>query len=644
MSGKTGVFLSTIILLMMLFSGCVQNAPEKATPTPTQSQMQTPQPQDVYTVCVDFSKREGIPLFKKFALFNSGIAPIENYNRDIYTLDDIDVESLRVDLFFGNREYTFGETLTGSADDIQYDFSTLDEWIGLLDDNGIRPYMSWCYIPIPLQENNDWRSGPTDLDKWQETHRVYAQHCKELGIEVYHEIYNEPDLGDVFFTGSWQDYLDLYRYGAKGLLQGDSEAIIGGPSTAIIETQMQIADFLDMVIDEELPLDFFSFHSYPQDGTYTERGYIYRSQLANQLLSENERFDITELHMNEINTIPWPWPVGGPLDNSLTAVLMLQSFKDLLEETDLTLVHWAQWLSSTVDGLGMVEKDGKIKSTMHAYRMYGQMPLGRVAIENKSLLEMMASADDDLACLIMWNDGELAQKVTISLDNIPFDSGEIEVYLVDDIHYPYPDMSEFELEPYKTLGIEESEFELAIQGHGFAFIKAVNTTDNAAYELPEAKIVRKYHYYPNRGAGNYAEFNEGDWSAWLGMGMAENAISMVGLEIDNSQDMYDCVLDITDEVSTMDVEEYLGVRLDYMVDDEYVKSVEYSLSDEAYEDTFPWGTEKEADELLALNDISTVLELQKYAPEVWQGRAIITFILKDTRQNSEAVFKLREHK
>ncbi len=384
------IILSTIVLTCCSINTKINSnitAESMEEPTENPAEASSEYDREKNLIEVDFSVRSGVPLFKKFALFNSGIAPLENYRRDIYTLDGIEVESLRVDLFLGNSEYTFGETLTGTSDDIKYDFAKLDEWMNLLNGKGIMPYMSWCYIPIPLQEDGDWRSGPNDLEKWKQIHSVFAKHCKDLGIEVYHEIYNEPDLGDVFFTGSWDDYLNLYRYGATGLLEGNPEALVGGPSTAIIESQMRLNEFIDMVIDENLPLDFFSFHSYPQDGTYTERGYIYRAQLANQTLKEYERFDTTELHMNEINTIPWPWPVGGPLDNSLTAVFMLQSFKDLLEETDLTLVHWAQWLSSTVDGLGMVEKDGKIKSTLHAYRMYGEMPLGRVQISNNTKLD-----------------------------------------------------------------------------------------------------------------------------------------------------------------------------------------------------------------------------------------------------------------
>ena len=81
---------------------------------------------------VDFSKREGIPLFKKFALFNSGIAPIKNYKRDMYTLDGVYVESLRADLFFGNKEHPMGLTVTGTQDDVKYDFSVLDEWMDIL--------------------------------------------------------------------------------------------------------------------------------------------------------------------------------------------------------------------------------------------------------------------------------------------------------------------------------------------------------------------------------------------------------------------------------------------------------------------------------------------------------------------------------
>lgn len=52
------------------------------------------------TVAIDFSQRDGIPLLKKFALFNSGMVALEQYKRDAYLLDELRTDSLRIDILW----------------------------------------------------------------------------------------------------------------------------------------------------------------------------------------------------------------------------------------------------------------------------------------------------------------------------------------------------------------------------------------------------------------------------------------------------------------------------------------------------------------------------------------------------------------
>ncbi len=597
-------------------------------------------------VKVDFSKREGIPLFKKFVLFNSGIAPIENCKRDMYTLDGVYVESLRADLFFGNHEHPMGKTVTGTEDNIKYDFSVLDEWMKILKENDITPYMSWCYMPDPVQVDNDWRKGPKNIDVWQKIYKEYSEHCKEIGINVYHEIYNEPDMDDVFFAGSWKEYLDMYRYGAKGVLEGNADAVIGGPSTAIIEKQEELNDFLKMVDDENLPLDFFSFHSYPQDGKHTETGYIWRSKMASEALAKYKKFDTTELHMNELNLIPVPWDVGGPLDSVLTAMLMLQSFNDLLELTDLTLVHWAQWLSSTVDGLGMVEDDGKIKTSMHAYRMYSQMPLARNKAESADSLGVMASSDENFACVLIWNKEDEEKSFALENENIPFEKGDIEVYKLDDELYPYPKHSEFNIKP--TIKLDNTDFKdnnlsLNIGRYGIAFLKIKNSKSRINEYLPNADIIRKYHYYSDRSSNSYAEFHKPDWSVWLGMGNKADSRALVGIGLENCADEYKCIISLSDNIAKS-TEAYLGVRIDYRVENEYIKSVEYNIfENENIKTNIPWGGKNTSDKTNIVEEESFVVNIKKDAPENWNGEVILSFDMQNAGVGSEAIIKLREN-
>jgi hypothetical protein len=181
---------------------------------------------------VNFSKPNGIPLFKKFALFNSGLVPLQRYERDIETIQNLKAESLRIDLFMGEPSLPFGNIVTGTADDPVYALEGVERWAQLLLEHQVLPYMSWCYIPLNLQVDHNWRTGPTDLEKWKSTLCYFARHFSEKKIRLgYQEVYNEPDCKDVFFTGTWDEYLQIFKYGATGI-KGLSSITMCSPITS----------------------------------------------------------------------------------------------------------------------------------------------------------------------------------------------------------------------------------------------------------------------------------------------------------------------------------------------------------------------------------------------------------------------------
>ena len=56
----------------------------------------------------------------------------------------------------------------------------------------------WCW-PQPHEYSNCWKCPPKDPDgrgytAWSNVSAVFAQHWKDIGIPVFEEIWNEPDL------------------------------------------------------------------------------------------------------------------------------------------------------------------------------------------------------------------------------------------------------------------------------------------------------------------------------------------------------------------------------------------------------------------------------------------------------------------
>jgi xylan 1,4-beta-xylosidase len=82
----------------------------------------------------------------------------------------------------------------------------------------------------------------------------------------YFEIWNEPDLGKLFWGGTPQQYYALYAKLARAVKRADPAALVGGPTLAKPNDAGPYRDgFLRFVRAEHLPLDFYSWHWYATD-------------------------------------------------------------------------------------------------------------------------------------------------------------------------------------------------------------------------------------------------------------------------------------------------------------------------------------------------------------------------------------------
>jgi xylan 1,4-beta-xylosidase len=113
---------------------------------------------------------------------------------------------------------------------------------------------------------------PRDFDKYAAIARHVVLHynrgwAKGLHSSVrFWEIWNEPDLGKVFWAGTAQQYFELYGKLARAVRSADRQALVGGPAIARPNDDTPYRDaFLEYVRTEDLPLDFYSWHWYATD-------------------------------------------------------------------------------------------------------------------------------------------------------------------------------------------------------------------------------------------------------------------------------------------------------------------------------------------------------------------------------------------
>jgi xylan 1,4-beta-xylosidase len=112
---------------------------------------------------------------------------------------------------------------------------------------------------------------PADLDKYANIARHIVMHYNQGWDRGFHyglrywEVWNEPDFR-VFWTGTPQQYYELYEKVARAVKSADPNALVGGPTISKpLDATPYREGFLDFVRAKKLPLDFFAWHFYTMD-------------------------------------------------------------------------------------------------------------------------------------------------------------------------------------------------------------------------------------------------------------------------------------------------------------------------------------------------------------------------------------------
>ena len=609
----------------------MSNVPDSAADTPATR------------VVVDFDVALDPPLVKKFDFMNSGIVPMRRYRRDLDLIVDLKAQTLRVDLFWGNPEINgwTNEIVSGTADDLQFDFSEFDELSQMLKDRGMAGYWSWCYNPLPLQNGRGHASHPASLVAWREIMFQVARHLREADLRpAYHAIWNEPDL-DIFYNRSVDDYNKLYKYGVEGLRAGDPDAFVGGPDLAF--TDEWIDPFLDFVETNRLPLDFFAFHAIGVSPTY-------RINTARRKIRKRPYFETTELVFSELNPSMIYHSPQAPTVRYTQAAIILDQIAMLVEQTDIARVHWAQFMESGYDTLGVVDIDGHRRAAYNAFKLYAMMPVDRRALDTSGSLPGLASSDAHTASVLLWNRSRSDRHVHVDLQNIPFASGTLRVFRIDEEHASYfenpanEELTAVEvLENADTAGLTWSG---DIPDHGVVLLEV--TDGSGLSELTAAPyvgdIIRVNRYFPDRSQDNHAEFDRSTWITRLGTGSHDLADSRVGVTVEGLPDALRVSFATDGPLQQLDQNSVLGLRLDFESEGDYSKGVLlhgglYSAARQAH---VPWGTGRPADQVVELGSLEDFrLSPAMYAPPDWSGRLIITFMMQNTGAQTRAKVMVR---
>ena len=505
------------------------------------------------TVVVDFSTQTGVPLLKRQNVFSPsgsfGGSRLEEFIRDVPTLAQLRAESHRVDLCMGAGGVG-GDLGLGTQDELQYNWTRTDTIFEQFYNGGVLPYVVYFATPNALYDTDRaatslWKYPPVSNERWQEVCAAIAEHYQALGWPfAAHEIWNEPDWGDTFFGGEWEEYVRMYEYAVKGIRAANPYAMVGGMSLAEIDVATEageVAMFLDHVQEQALPLDFISYHC------YVSRNYDDYTELANSALAAyGDTFATTALHLNEFHVA---------LDGTATSTErcvgpMMDAILYTLDNPQITSVNWACFRVSGEPVQLINSRTGERFAAYHVLEFYNRLPIDRVSLTEKNALKGVASIDGQQAGVMLYNRTYKARDYVLSLQNLPWDKCDVTVYCVDKDHSNFglnggSDEPEIILQ---ASGVSPEN--LCIQGellsNGMIYVEIVESgyvpelgqvtgfdAEGNVISGGMATVLRREYYFEDRSTTMFSEFDLRTFTAWAGMGNAESGLSKGSVYLEN---------------------------------------------------------------------------------------------------------------
>ncbi len=168
---------------------------------------------------------------------------------------------------------------------------------------------------------------PADFDRYAAIVKHLVLHYNRGWANGFHynirywEVWNEPDLGNLFWKGTEQQYFELYRRIARAVKQADPHALVGAPAIAKPNDDTPYRDeLMRQARSTHTPLDFYSWHWYATDSNdprdFNRIAGDLRTRLDNYGLTATKSF-LTEWNYGLSDNPPTPLVRGAFITSAL---------------------------------------------------------------------------------------------------------------------------------------------------------------------------------------------------------------------------------------------------------------------------------------------------------------------------------------
>jgi xylan 1,4-beta-xylosidase len=333
----------------------------------------------------------------------------------------------------------FNDEMCIITDSGRLNWTYIDDVLDFLMKIHMRPFIELSFMPSSLASGSETMffykgnvTPPRDWDKWGNLVRAFIEHiAARYGMaeitQWYFEVWNEPNI-ESYWTGSFEDYMRLYRITAEQIKAVSPALKIGGPAVSSFNDHDACGfteRFLAFCEKEKLPVNFVSAHPYPVV-YYMENGILRETLLGpdstkgDMIWLKNvvrgSAFPLAEIHLDEWNSSARDRDLVH--DTAFMAVFILHNYLSCTDLAD-SLCYWALTDRFEEHGLGSHE----------FYGGFGLLTVSKLKKPQFYALEALKRLGD-----IILGQGE-DYIVTCSCDASGQEIAEIQVLCWNYVHY-----------------------------------------------------------------------------------------------------------------------------------------------------------------------------------------------------------------
>ncbi|MGQ7944305.1 GH39 family glycosyl hydrolase [Flavobacterium sp. WC2509] len=310
----------------------------------------------------------------------------------------------------------------------EYSYQYIDALFDFLLSIKMKPFVELGFMPSALASGSKtvfWWKGnitpPKDYKKWEDLIRSLTQHFTERygADEVktwYFEVWNEPNLTRLFWTGTQEEYFKLYEYSAQAIKSVNPAYKVGGPATAGADWVPETIEFCSK---KNVPIDFISAHTYGvkkgfldefgTSGTILDQE---KSSVSGTIINSRKQISNSSKPNLELHYTEWSasYTPSDPIHDSYhSAAYILQKLKEVGNAAN----SMSYWVFTDIfeeagprftpfhGGFGLLNTQGIKKPSFFSY--YFLNKLGATELENTDKASWVTKNKKGDMQLLFWD-------------------------------------------------------------------------------------------------------------------------------------------------------------------------------------------------------------------------------------------------